>query len=512
MAKAVLKGAGYSLIHTPNFLEHLGTTQTTELKTNPNSEYIKTLKQNLRSYEDVLNYLPNQVYIGNLHPDELKKYERPFCIAEYKNGTRYGQFGEIMPEDEFILLIKCADVFNLVLLEELFLNNTLEVYKKHPLTTENEIKQLEGKGSELTEIENAVNNGAEGIYFANKLVGCVKKAHDIDQNLSSHVMIENLIVKASATVALKHLLAQNKVDMESIGYLIECSEEACGDMNQRGGGNFAKAIAEMTGIKNAGGCDIRAFCAAPTHTLIHAASLVESGIYDHVVVVAGGASAKLGMNGRDHVKKGYPILEDVLGSFALLISKDDGVSPRIRTDIIGTHKVGTGSSPQVVIKSLVEEPLYRNNLKIKDVDKYSVEMQNPDLTSLAGAGDVPLANYKMIAALAVMNKEIERSDIMDFTEIHGMTGWAPTQGHIPSGVPYCGHLYNELTTNTNINRAMIIGKGSLFLARMTNLFDGISVVVERNTGQKESTSVSKEEIQKLIAEAMKDFASSLLGK
>lgn len=509
MAKAVLKGAGYSLIHTPNMLEHLGTTQTTTSKDN---DYIKNLKQNLRSYEGVVNYLPNQVYIGNLHPDVLKQYEKPYCTADYKDGNRYGQFGEIMPEDEFILLLKVADAFNLVLIEENFLNQTLVSYQAHPLKTDLEVKQLEGKGSTLDKIQEALENGAEGIYFDSKLVGCVKKAHDIDPNLSSHVMTENLIVKASAAVALKHLLAQNKVDVDQIGYVIECSEEACGDMNQRGGGNFAKAIAEMTGIKNAGGCDIRAFCAAPTHTLIHAAALVEAGIYDHVVVVAGGASAKLGMNGKDHVKKGYPILEDVLGAFALLISKDDGVSPIIRTDIVGTHKVGTGSSPQVVIKSLVEEPLTRNNLKLIDIDKYSVEMQNPDLTSLAGAGDIPLSNYKMIAALAVMNKEIERSEIMDFVEKHGLPGWAPTQGHIPSGVPYCGQLYLDLTTDTNINRTMIIGKGSLFLARMTNLFDGISVVIERNRGQQESGSVGKDEIKQLIAEAMKDFASSLLGK
>lgn len=510
MAKPVLKGASYSLIHAPNFLEHLGTTQTT---TSKDSDYIKTLKDNLRLYEEVVNYLPNQVYIGNLHPDVLKGYERPFCNVNYKDGKRFGKFGEIMPEDEFLLLVKCADAFNLVLLEENFLNETLEKYKKHPLATEKEIKVLEGKGVQLANIEAELSNDALGLYYDNKLVGCVKKAHDIDPNLNSHVMCENLIVKASGALALKHLLSQNKVESDKIGYVIECSEEACGDMNQRGGGNFAKSIAEMVDLKNAGGCDVRAFCAGPIHALIHASSLVESGIYEHVVVVAGGASSKLGMNGRDHVKKGHKILEDVLGAFALIISKNDGKSPVIRTDIVGTHTVGSGSSPQAVTQALVEEPLKRNNLKLTDVDKYSVEMQNPDLTSLAGAGDVPLANYKMIAALAVMNKEIERSEIMKFTDEHGMVGWAPTQGHIPSGVPYCGHLYDELTTDTTINRAMLVGKGSLFLARMTNLFDGVSIVIERNTGKTDSTtSVSKTEIKEMIAEAMKEFAETLLGK
>ena len=39
-----------------------------------------------------------------------------------------------------------------------------------------------------------------------------KKAHDIDPNLTSHVMCENLIVKASAALVLKHLLNQNKIE------------------------------------------------------------------------------------------------------------------------------------------------------------------------------------------------------------------------------------------------------------------------------------------------------------
>ena len=35
-----------------------------------------------------------------------------------------------------------------------------------------------------------------------QLVGCVKRAHDIDQNLSAHVMHENLMSKATSVLAL----------------------------------------------------------------------------------------------------------------------------------------------------------------------------------------------------------------------------------------------------------------------------------------------------------------------
>ena len=62
-----------------------------------------------------------------------------------------------------------------------------------------------------------------------------------------------------------------------------------------------------------------------------------------------------------------------------------------------------------------------------------------------------------------------------------------------------------------INNAMIIGKGSLFLGRMTNLFDGVSFIIQKNSGKAEESSVSEEQIKSLIAKAMKDFASTLIA-
>ncbi len=135
--------------------------------------------------------------------------------------------------------------------------------------------------------------------------------------------------------------------------------------------------------------------------MVIAASLVQGGTFKNVMIVAGGSTAKLGMNGKDHVKKGMPILEDVIGGFGMVISSNDGENPILRTDLVGRHTVGTGSSPQAVITSLVTEPLDKSGLKITDIDKYSVEMQNPDITKPAGAGNVPISNYKMIAALGV---------------------------------------------------------------------------------------------------------------
>ncbi len=512
MSYSVVKHAGYVLVHTPDMILHNGTTQTTEKINNPDSDYLKDFTKNLRTFEEVVNYPPNQTYIGNMTPAQLGEIEKPWVGKVADNADRFGKFGEIMPQDEFIAMLVISDVFDIVKLESSFAETAKEAYAKNPLATEAELAKL-GKGVELSVIENYVNNEhAEAIYHNEKLVGCVTKAHDIDPNLNAHVMFENLVVKASGVVALKNLVAKNNINIEDIDYVIECSEEACGDMNQRGGGNFAKSIAEVAGAVNATGSDLRGFCAAPAHALISAASLVQAGTYDNVVIVAGGATAKLGMNGKDHVKKELPILEDVLGGFAILISKNDGVSPVIRTDLVGRHTVGTGSSPQAVITSLVVNPLDKGDLKITDVDKYSVEMQNPDITKPAGAGDVPEGNYKMIAAIGVKRGELERKQLLEFVKKHGMQGWAPTQGHIPSGVPYLGFAIDDLTTG-DFNRAMIVGKGSLFLGRMTNLFDGVSVILERNSGEIETAaSISDEKIKQMIAESMKQFASQLLAE
>lgn len=322
-------------------------------------------------------------------------------------------------------------------------------------------------------------------------------------------MLENLAVKASGVLALMHIMEDTGIDPSEVDYLIECSEEAVGDMNQRGGGNLAKACGEIAGITGATGTDMRGFCAGPSHALIAAASFVKSGIYKNVIVFAGGCTAKLGMNGRDHVKKGLPILEDCLGGFAVLLSENDGINPVFRTDIIGRHTISHGASPQAVLEALVLNPLTKNGLKITDVNKFAPELQIPDITEPAGAGDVPTQNYKMIAALAVKNGQLDRKEMPDFVAEHGYPGFAPTQGHIPSGVPAIGHA-REAMLNGKLNNLMLIGKGSLFLGRMTNLFDGVSMLIEKNSGEiDDAPQVSKEEIKSMIADAMKDFSESL---
>jgi len=478
---AVIKGSSYILAHVPDVLINSGSTQLTEKIVNPESEYLAALRDHIRSYDDVLAYPPNQVYIGNLSNRELSDMEFPWFGTKAAHPAREGKFGEIMPQDEFYGLMQISDVFDLVELDKEFAAGVKEKLERRSMFSQEQLdildKNSENDAQFLSELVNC--EGASGLYSNGVLVGAVKKAHDIDVNLSSHVMLENIASKASGVLSLMNLVKVTGIDKNSIEYVIDCSEEACGDMNQRGGGNFAKAAAETAGITNATGSDVRGFCAGPAHSIIEAASLVKAGTYKTVVVFAGGCTAKLGMNGKDHVKKSMPLLEDCLGGFAVLIGENDAISPEIRNDIVGRHTVGTGSSPQAVISSLVTDPLDRAGMKITDIDKYAPELQNPDITKPAGAGDVPEANFKMIGALGVKLGQLERSQLNDFIRDHGMKGWAPTQGHIPSGVPYLGTAREDIMNGT-IKRAMIIGKGSLFLGRMTNQFDGVSFVIEQN--------------------------------
>ena len=310
---SVIKGASYVLAHTPDMVLYNGTTQTTERIVNPDSEYLKEVPEHLRSYEDCVAYWPNQTYIGNVHPDELAQVEAPWYDKKMENASRYGKYGEIMPEEEFLFLVQISDQFEVVKLEKNFVEKYKGQFAANPIITEDISSQIED-GVELSEIEGYVNDEhAEGLYFNHELVGCVKRAHDIDQNLSAHVMHENLMSKATSVLALLYAVRNAGIEKADVEYVIDCAEEACGDMNQRGGGNFAKAAAEVAGLVSASGSDARGFCAAPTHALIEAAALVKSGAYKCVAVTAGGCTAKLGMNGKDHIKKGLPILEDCLG-------------------------------------------------------------------------------------------------------------------------------------------------------------------------------------------------------
>jgi betaine reductase len=153
----------------------------------------------------------------------------------------------------------------------------------------------------------------------------------------------------------------------------------------------------------------------------------------------------------------------------------------LRLDAVGRHPVGAGSAQQAILERLVREPLARLGLGLRDVDKYATELQNPELTEPSGSGDVPRRSYQLLAGLAVVAGEIARADMPAWAARHGLPGFSPTQGHIASAVPYLPRGLDALRDGT-MQRVMLLARGSLFLGRMTQLSDGLSVILERNQG------------------------------
>jgi betaine reductase len=350
---------------------------------------------------------------------------------------------------------------------------------RHPLLSEEDLQKLKG-GVALDQIMAKVTQeGALPLYFDGKVVGCVRRDHDADDTLKAHVLMENLLTKATGALVLRHLLKRAELTAGDIDFLVSCSEEACGDRYNRGGGSMSKAIGEMCGCMNASGHDVKAFCAAPIHALLDAACLVEAGVFQRVVVVGGGCLGKIGMKYAGHLKHDMPILEDALGAIAFLITRDDGVSPLIRLDVIGKHNIGAASSQQEIMTSLVVKPLERVGMRMLDVEKYATEMQNPEITLPAGSGNTPLTNYKIMAALAAIRKEIPRTDMDKFVRERGMPGFSPTQGHIPAAVPFLGHALLDMKAG-RLKNALFVAKGSLFLGRMSHLSDGLSFLLQAN--------------------------------
>jgi betaine reductase len=429
------------LAHAPDLVRH-GSKPMRELAVDRDG-LLERLSAALRTFDAALAYPANQAFVGNLRPEQLWEIERPRW-RHAAEPEREGPYGVIVDQDELYRRMAEADQFRLF--------------------------RLEGDGR-------SPGDGALPLFSDGEPAGAMLAAHDLDESLSASVLLENLACKTTGTLALEHLLAGTGLAADDVEYAIGCGEEAVGDRYQRGGGNLGKAIAEQAGCSNASGCDVKAFCAGPVHALVTGASLVSAGIYEHVVVVAGGSLAKLGMKFAGALKNGVPVLEDVLAGLAIHVAPPGDGAPILRLDAVGRHRIRSGSAHQAVLEDLVVEPLERLGRGILDVDRYATELHDPEITEPAGAGNVPSRNYKLIGALAVRRGELARDRLDGFERGHGLPGYSPTQGHVASAIPYLPHALSALRAG-EIGSAMLVAKGSLFLGRMTELADGMSILLE----------------------------------
>src|SRR5262252_119715 len=478
LEQPVIRGVRFFLAHTPGLVRY-GSKPSRDIARDVT--IADAIAAHLRSYEAALAYPPNRAFLGHIHPDTLAAMPQPWFTSTAP-GTRWGAHGEIMPEAEFYGVLKICDAFDLVHLEAGFVEEARAALSLHPLLTPADLERL---GTGLPEADIVTQCGgsppALPLYLRNgRLIGCMQAAHEEDASLAADVLLENLTCKASAVMAMRTLLAQEQLDPLALPYVLNSGEEAVGDRDQRGGGNLAKAVAEMCGCQAATGVDIKGFCCGPVHALTVAGSLVSARVFSQVAVGGGCALAKLGMKYRGHLQHDQPVLEDVLAAVAIVVGADDGHSPRLRLDALGRHTVAAGSSQKAIFEHLVSEPLERLGLHFTDVDKYATELHNPEVTEPAGSGNVPQLNYRVIAGLAALRKDIAPAQVSDFVTTHGLPGFSPTQGHIASAIPFLGHAVDGLRDGS-LQRVMLLAKGSLFLGRMTQMADGMSLLLERNT-------------------------------
>jgi len=460
-----IEGVFYSLAHVPDLVRY-GSKPLREIRANP--ALGNELKQKLRDFGAAVAYPPHQAYIGNIAPERLSDLPKPWYEKLIEGATSEGRFGDVVEQNRFYILLAAADQFDLVSLE----NGWFRDQDGQPSVGAPKLRST-------TEIHALCEKGALPLYSGERLIGAFEAAHAEDASLAADVLLENLAAKVTAAHSLRSVCKRLDLDPTDIDFVISCSEEAVGDRYNRGGGNLAKAIAEQVGCVRASGCDVKAFCAGPMYAMVQGASLVQSGVAKKVAVVAGGSLAKLGMKFESHLKKNMPVLEDVLGSFAVILSAAKPGEPCMRLDSAAFHPVGAGASPQAMAENLAEKPLAKLGMKLTDVDRYGVELHNPEITVPSGSGDVPRTNYLTLAALAVMRGQISKANMEDFVRTRGMLGYAPTQGHIPSAIVYLGHAVERLRAK-QIRHALLIAKGSLFLGRMTQLSDGCSFLVDRN--------------------------------
>ncbi len=161
-------GASLTLQHVPDLVRYGS-------KPRREQERLPQIQAALRSFSDAVDYPPNQVFIGNAEPDILRDLPRPWWGSAPPGDPR-GAFGNIMDQAAFYELLAELDQFELVRLKE------------------------EPRPGELP------------LFNGDEVIGAFAPAHESDESLTAHVLLENLACKAGAVHATRHLLAATGVD------------------------------------------------------------------------------------------------------------------------------------------------------------------------------------------------------------------------------------------------------------------------------------------------------------
>ena len=208
---AYLRAAANVLVHVPDLVRYGSKPWREALRSNqaPGDVFA-----DLRSFDEVVGYAPNQVFIGNLPPENLGEIPSPWYENSLAGASPKGAFGEILPQDSFYALLEAADQFGLIMRnKERHVSGVIRSESASALLkTEKPSREYDQE-----DILGRIENGEALPLFQNKgLIGCVRSDHESDESLDARILLENLAAKASGAYALSRLLVRENIAPEAI--------------------------------------------------------------------------------------------------------------------------------------------------------------------------------------------------------------------------------------------------------------------------------------------------------
>ena len=105
--RAAVASASFVLEHVPDLVRY-GSKPARE------PDQLERLTGALRSFDDAVAYPPNQVFVGNLMPEDLWERPRTWWEHPVQDASATGRFGDLMPQADFYALLAEVDRFDLV--------------------------------------------------------------------------------------------------------------------------------------------------------------------------------------------------------------------------------------------------------------------------------------------------------------------------------------------------------------------------------------------------------------
>src|SRR5256712_2634313 len=246
-AMPVIRAVSLVLAHVPS-LVRLGSKPLRVLR--EVEQPIEYLRPHLRDWDAARAYAPNQVFIGNLGVDDLAARPTPWHRHPLVDAGRFGPDGEIMPEHEFLGLLATCDGFDLLALAGEVADRARSALDTHPVVGRASGRPTVPAGVATAVLDERIarHRAVPLVSVDGRLLGAMLPGPDDDDTLTGQVLLENLTCKATAALALRHLLARpGAIRATDVRYVINCGEEAVGDRHQRGTGHDAKAAGEGKG-------------------------------------------------------------------------------------------------------------------------------------------------------------------------------------------------------------------------------------------------------------------------